>query len=235
MGTVFNAICAQFPGGCDNAGVWLASVLTLLVLSYLIRDTFLFRLAQSLLVGTAIGYGSAVVLRTVVWDRLLVPLLEDSFALWRNTWPLFIPLILGLLLLMKLVPNSGSLGNVSLGYLFGVGSALAIGGALSGALMPQLRSTVMAFPPSPGLGNWLNGGLILIGTLGALLAFRFTTGFSLAPLRAYAVLASAWGRVGTAFIMVAFGAIFANMVTARVSSLVGQLYFLLHDWLQLVR
>lgn len=235
MGTAFNSLCAQFPGGCDNAGVWLAAILTLLVLSYLIRDTFLFRLAQSLLVGTAIGFGSAVVLHSVVWDRLLVPLLEDSVFFWSSTWPLFIPLVLGLLLLTKLLPNSSGLGNISLGYLFGVGAALAIGGALNGALMPQLRSTVMAFPPSPGLGNWVNSILILVGTLGALLAFRFTTGLSSAPLRAYSALASAWGRIGTGFIMVAFGAIFANVVTARVSTLVGQLYFLLHDWLRIIK
>lgn len=235
MGTAFNSLCAQFPGGCDNAGVWLAAILTLLVLSYLIRDTFLFRLAQCLLVGTAIGFGSAVVLRSVVWDRLLVPLLDDAIFFWRNSWPLFIPLVLGLLLLTKLSPTSGGLGNVSLGYLFGVGAALAIGGALNGALMPQLRATVMAFPPTSGLENWVNSILILVGTLGALLAFQFTKGFNSGPLRAYSALASAWGRVGTTFIMVAFGAIFANMVTARVSTLVGQLYFLLHDWLGVIK
>lgn len=235
MGTLFNSLCSLAPGGCDNAGVWIAAILTLLVLSYLVHDSFLFRLAQSLLVGTAIGYGSAVVLRTVLWDKLLFPLLVDSGSAWKNSWPLFIPLVLGLLLLAKLVPNAGALGDISLGYLFGVGAALAIGGALSGALLPQMRSTIMAFPPAPGLDNWINSVLILVGTLGALLAFRFATRLGAGPLRLYSVLANAWGRIGTAFIMVAFGAIFANTVTARVSTLVGQLYFLLHDWLKVVR
>lgn len=235
MGSIFDLICTTLPGGCENAGVWLSAILTLLVFSYLIHDSFLFRLAQSLLVGTAIGYGSAVVLRTVIWDRLLVPLLQDSFFLWRNNWPLFVPLVLGLLLLTKLVPNWGGLGNTSLGFLFGVGAALAIGGALGGALVPQLRATILAFPPAPGVDNWINSLLILIGTLGALLAFRFATRLNLPPLRAYSVVATAWGRIGYVFIMVAFGAIFANTVTARVSTLVGQLYFLMHDWLHIVQ
>lgn len=235
MGDGFNLVCNQFPGGCDNAGVWLAGILTLFVFSYLIRDSFLFRLAQCLLVGTAIGYGSAVVLHLVVWDRLLVPLLEDTLFLWKNQWPLFVPLILGLLLLTKLVPNAGWIGNISLGYLFGVGAALAIGGALGGALVPQLKATVLAFPPSPGLDNWVNSVLILLGALGALLAFRFNRAADSFPRRAYGRLATAWGRIGTAFIMVAFGAIFAATVTARVSTLVGQLYFLLHDWLRVIR
>jgi hypothetical protein len=234
MGIIFNAVCHSFPGGCDNAGVWLAAMLTLLVFSYLIRDTFLFRLAQSLLVGTAIGYGSAVVLRTVIWDRLLVPLLQDSVFLWKNNWPLFVPLVLGLLLLTKLIPHWNGIGNLSLGYLFGVGAALAIGGAFGGALLPQLSATILAFPPAPG-DSWINSLLILAGTLGALLAFRFATAVTRGPIRAYSAIASAWGRIGSGFIMVAFGAIFANTVTARVSILVGQLYFLLHDWLGIVR
>ncbi len=235
MDGIFTSLCGPFPGGCDYAGVWLAALLTLLVGSYLIRDTFLFRLAQSLLVGTAIGYGSAVVLSTVLWDRLLMPLLADSTYLWQNDWDLFIPLILGLLLLAKLVPGWSGIGNISLGYLFGVGAALAIGGALSGLLLPQLRTMVLSFPPQPGPENWVNNLLIVVGALGALLAFRFTTGLGSRPLRVYSSLAAVWGRIGTAFIMVAFGAIFANTVTARVSTLVGQLYFLLHDWLGIVK
>ena len=235
MGTVFDSLCGLFPGGCDNAGRWFAALLTLLVFSYLIRDSFLFRLAQSLLVGTAIGYGSAVVLHTVIWDRLLVPLVVDSAFLWKSTWPLFIPLILGLLLLTKLVPNASAIGNISLGYLFGVGAALAIGGALGGALVPQLRAMIMAFPPGPGIGAWINNILIVVGTFGALLSFRFATRPGPGLMRIYSSLANAWGRVGSAFIMIAFGAIFANTVTARVSTLVQQMYFLLHDCLGIIR
>lgn len=235
MDGIFISLCGPFPGGCDYAGVWLAALLTLLVGSFLIKDTFLFRLSQSLLVGTAIGYASAVVLSTVLWDRLLMPLLADSINLWKNDWALFIPLILGLLLLTKLVPAWNGLGNISLGYLFGVGAALAIGGALGGLLLPQVRTMVLSFPPQPGLENWVNNVLIVVGALGALLAFRFTTGLGSRPLQVYSSLSAVWGRIGTAFIMVAFGAIFANTVTARVSTLVGQLYFLLHDWLGIVK
>ncbi len=49
----------------DTLGMLLGAVLTVLVLSYLFWDTFLFRLASSLLVGAAIGYASAVILNKV--------------------------------------------------------------------------------------------------------------------------------------------------------------------------
>ena len=211
------------PSGADAAGLWIAALLTLLVGSYLVKDTFLFRLASSLLVGTAIGYASAIILQNVLWQQLLSPLLNDSATGWTQTWPLFIPLALGLLLLARLVPGWSSAGNISLGFLFGVGAALAIGGALAGALAPQIDASARALAPGLGLAGWVNNLLIAIGALGVLLSFRFATGLTAGPLRFYSVVAGAWGRVGRAFMMVAFGAIFANVLTARVSTLVGAL------------
>ncbi len=229
MDTLFDAFCGTAPGGCDTLGMLFAALLTILVLSYLARDTFLFRLAQSLLVGTAIGYGSAVILRNVLWQQLLVPLTTDTSGDMLVMLSLLIPLIGGIFLLAKLVPNWGGLGNISLGFLFGIGAALAIGGALNGALAPQLNATAASLSPGVGAGAWINNFLIAVGALGAFLAFRFTTGFAGRPLSLYSTVANAWGRVGRAFIMIAFGAIFANILTARISTLVGVLYFLVHD------
>ncbi len=207
------------------SGVLIGAVLTLLVLSYLIRDTFLFRLAQSLLVGTAIGYGLAVILRNVWWEGLFKPLLTGS-----ESWGLLIlPLLGGIFLLTKLVRGWNLLGNISLGYLFGVGAALAIAGALSGALAPQLSASVVSIAPSLDSGDWINNLLIVVGTLGALLAFRFTSAQGTRPERLYTAIANGWGRIGRGFIMIAFGAILANVLAARIVTLVGQLYLLFHD------
>ncbi len=235
MDSIFNSLCGSTSSGCDTAGIWLGALLTLLVLSYLVRDSFLFRVAQSLLVGAAIGYGSAVILRTVLWDGLIAPLLADTPHLWATFWPLFFPLVLGVVLLTKLVPNWSAIGNVSLGFLFGVGAALAIGGALSGALAPQLGATVLSLSPINAGNSWFNNFIVVVGTIGALLAFRFTASTSTRALRVYSTIANAWGRLGRGFILIAFGAIFANTFAARVSVLVGQLYFLLHDWLGVVK
>ncbi len=216
----------------DIAGIWIGVVLTIFVLSYMVKDNFLFRVAQSLLVGTAIGYGSAVILNTVIWKQLLVPI----FASLDN-WPLWIPLLFGVLLLVfKLVPGwSGSfLGNMSLGILFGVGAALAIGGAVNSVLMQQLGQTILGVP-HPDLMGWINSVIILVGTLGALLSFRFTTEENNRVMRLYSRIAQGWGRIGRGFIMIAFGAILANVLTARIAVLVGQLYFIFHDALGIIK
>ena len=107
---------------------------------------------------------------------------------------------------------------------------------MSGALAPQIQASAqLSLSPALGLGPWLSNLLLVLGTLGALLAFRFTPGLAARPLGAYALVAGAWGRVGRVFILVAFGALFASLLIARVSALVGQLYFLLHDWLGIVK
>jgi hypothetical protein len=237
MDALFDSVCS--PGGlCDVLGVWIAALLTVLVFTYLIRDTFLFRLASSLLVGTAIGYASAVVVRTILFP--LVPrLLDDILNLPSSWFPLLvdaIPILLGISILIRLTPTfrTTTFSNLGLAYLFGIGAALTIGGALAGNLVPQLAATmrIAILPQGAGL-DWLNGWVILIGTIGSFLAFRFIQPGNRPWQRAYDAVTRGWGTIGRAFIMIAFGAILASLILARVSALVGQLYFLLHDWLHL--
>lgn len=235
MDALFDAACAG--GFCETLGVWIAALLTFLVWSYLVRETLLFRVALSLLVGTASGFVSAVVIRTVIWNNALVPLLDDLVNLPERGLSLIIralPVGLGVLLFLKLTPNwnTSTLSNLPLAYLFGVGAALAIGGALGGALVPQLAATLI--PITGDSVERLNGLLIVLGTTGALLAFRFVKGDARGE-RTYELVLRVWGHVGRGFIMVAFGALLAGLIVARVSALVGQLYFLFHDWLPIIK
>lgn len=243
MDSLFDSVCA--PGGfCDVLGVWLAALLTILVFTYLVRDSVLFRIASSLLVGTAIGFVSAVIIRNVLLP-LIPRLLNDMFALLDNllsvdAWFVLLidalPVLLGVSLLLKLTPNfrNTTASNLGLAYLFGIGAALAIGGALAGALVPQLTATMVSLAPQGDSLDWANSLLIVVGTLGAFLAFRFIQPGKRPWQRAYDMVTKGWGTIGRGFIMVAFGAILASMITARVSALVGQLYFLLHDLLGLI-
>ncbi len=215
----------------DLIGIWVGAILTLFVFSYLLGDTPLFRIAQAVFVGVAVGYAATVAVYLV-----LIPLLIDPLAAnpTRN-WPLLFPFAGGMLLLTKVRAAWAPFGNISVAFLFGVGGALAIGGALSGALLPQLAATVVSFAPAQGIPTLFNNCLLVVGTLGALLSFRFVTNPERPLARWLDVIASGWGRVGRWFVLIAFGAIFADTAVSRVSLLIGRVYFLLHDWLQLVK
>jgi hypothetical protein len=203
----------------EALGTWLAALLTIIVYSYLVGDNPLYRLAEHLFVGSAVGYAAVVAWHSVLMPRLIVPLAQDPYG----NWPLFIPLALGLLLLTKVKASWAWLGNSAVAFILGVGVAVAIGGALFGSLLPQLKATIVSLNPA----HYLNGGwagvrdalIIIVGTISTLLYFYFTTGgeSKLARVRA---------GIGRFFILVTFGAIFANTVMSRISLLIGRVRFL---------
>ena len=214
----------------DTLGIWVSAILTLLVFSYLLGDTPLFRLAQAIFVGVAIGYGLNV---AVQW--ILIPRLLNKLAVPSPSWLYFVPLTLGILLLLKARAAWASAGNISVAFLFGVGAALAIGGALTGALVPAVEATVVTLTPAQNPDTFLSNFLLAFGTLGALLTFRFIANQRRPAARALELAARGWSYFGKWFVLAAFGAIFADTAVSRVSILISRVYFLLHDWLGLVR
>lgn len=211
----------------DGIGMWLAFVLTLMVFSYLVGDNPLYRLAQYLLVGTAAGYAIVVAYHAILRPRLVEPLLSDPMG---NAL-LLIPLLLAVLLLTKGNKSVAWLGNTSMGFLFGVGAALAVGGALIGTLATQLQASFISLRPADYAGEGILGivtaALVVIGTTGTLVYFYYGVAPAGRVGRGVAVFRQAWGRVGHWFILIALGAIFANMMVARLSLLIGRIRFLL--------
>jgi hypothetical protein len=215
----------------DIIGLLAGVILTLLVFSYLLGDTPLFRLAQAIFVGVAVGYATVVAIDLVLLPRLVVPLANDPVG---NS-VLIIPLILGLLLLSKLRTAWAPVGNLSIAFLFGVGGALAIGGALGGALVPQAGATILSLSGAQGWDSVLNNLLLVVGTIGALLSFRFMTGGTRPAGRLFDAVAQGWGQVGRLFILFSFGAIFAGTAVSRISILIGRVSYLIDAWHQIVR
>ena len=206
--------------GSDFIWVWMAALLTIMVYSYLLGDNPLYRLAEHIFIGSSVAYAVVVIVHGVLAPMLLAPLISGEMG---ERLLAAVPLVLGLLLWAKLKTSWAWLGNFSVAFLLGVGAALAIGGALLGSLLPQVRATSNAIDLS-GLGNGL---IIVIGTLSTLLYFHFVTSAEGGLSGIGAGFVRAWARFGRWFIMIAFGAIFANTVMARISLLIGRVQFLL--------
>jgi len=209
--------------------VWIAAILTLMVYSYLFADNPLYRIAEHLFVGSSVGYAAVIIVHTILRPRLFEPLQRDP----ASNWPYFIPLLLGLLLLTKAHGSLAWLGNTSLGFLFGVGAALAIGGALLGSLLPQIQASWVSVSPVTAGGSRaaVDNLFLAVGTIGTLAYFYFTMGVSKGPSRAFI---RAWAAVGKWVMLITFGAIFGNRIMAYVSLLIERVYFLLGDWLGLI-
>lgn len=193
-------------------------VLTLMVFSYLIGDTPLFRIAVYLFIGVASGYAAAVIVNDVLLTRLQSLPLGDPALLVIG----LIPFLLAITLLAKLFPRVAWLGNFAMAVLVGVGAATALAGALTGTLIPQAEAAVDAVDPR-SLTGLAGGGVMLIGTAGTLAYFHFGAKRAAdgTVKRNAAVEALAW--VGRLFIAVTLGVVFAGVYTAALTALIERL------------
>lgn len=177
----------------------VGTLLTIAVLSYLIGDNFVYRLAMHALVGVGAAYVVGVAISQVLFPRLFMPLTSDALD-GRVFGGLG---ILGsVFLLLKLFRRWAWLGNVAVGYMIGVGAGVAIGGALFGTLVPQALASAQS--------NWL----ALASTLAVLIAFTYSRAVWRTPV--------GWiGTLGRGVLYVAFGATFALVFIAGASVLVA--------------
>ena len=224
-------------------GGGVATLLSLFVLSRAIVDNPMYRFAQNLLVGAALGYATAALVRSAI-----VPPAEAILfgrATLRQIGVAVAGLILGLLLALRFGRQRGShLANYPLAVLFGVGAALALIGAVRGTLAPQLLATVRSSGQQLGAMGGGGAGLEQAGAaLLALLTIITLLGFTYArpggrddgPTRPGVrrrrfSAADSLRVISRVCILFTFGVFFAATVTTYINALVGQVG-MISSWL----
>jgi hypothetical protein len=201
-------------------------LLTLMILSYLIGDNPLFRAAVYIFVGVSAGYAAAVAWWQVLFPRLVLPLLTGGIF---ERFSALIALILGVLLLMKLSPRMGALGNPSIAFLVGVSAAVAVGGAVMGTIIPQTQASINVFNGLSAEKYWLErlffGTLMLVGTITTLVYFHFGARSTPdGPQRSKLVIVLGW--IGQIFIAITLGVLFAGVFAAAMTALIERLNFI---------
>lgn len=211
----------------DLIGAILGFVLTLMVVSYLIKDNVLFRLAVHIFIGVAAGYAAVLVIYNVLWYQLLVPLIVSPLQRFYLLVP---PILLGIWLLAKASPRLSRLGSPVVAFLVGVGAATAISGAISGTLFPQVNATINLFDlGATGLGGskllgWVvNALFILIGTVASLAYFHFGVRSRDDQVAQRPMWIEIFSQIGQVFIAVAFGALFAGAYAASLAAFVERI------------
>lgn len=204
----------------DQIGILLGALLTFMVLTYLIGDNFLYRLATHILIGASAAYIFVTIIADVLWPRLVLPILTRPATDPVSIIVAGLGLIFGAMLLLKVVPRLAWIGNIPIGYLVGVGAAVALGGAVFGTLGPQ----VVATATPPGLFNaglfdgksFVLNVVVLFVTATTLISFGFNRA-------ARGGVLSGLNSLGRFFLSIALGATFALVYVASVSLLVDRL------------
>jgi hypothetical protein len=223
----------------DPIGAIIGFLLTIMVLSYIIGDNFLFRLAIHIFIGAASGYAAVLILYGVLWNQVLVPVFQIFMTGGTGGVITYLTrvapaVLLGIWMLTKASPRLARWGTPVLAFLTGVGAATVVAGAILGTVFPQVSASVnvlnmQAAPPelSKLVGWFINGILILVGTVTTLIYFQFgirrqEEGAPVQRSMFMEYLATA----GQGVIVVTLGVLFASVYIAALVALVDRVRFL---------
>jgi len=216
----------------DPWAVWVGAIVTLAVLSYLVRDNPFYRLVQHAALGASVG-----TVLVVTWQQVLQPMWwapihgalagtgDRAGALW------LLALVPGSLWYFQLSRRWFWVSTLVSGLFVGVAAGLAFKGQIL-LILPQIGASLKPLNPFAGpdgftwqgFSDCLNNLLFIVALLATLLYFFFsikTENRWLSPPM----------RFGRLMIMVSLGAMFGNTVMTRMSYLIERMQFLYETWL----
>jgi hypothetical protein len=233
--------------------VTFSAFLTLSVLSFLYKDNPFYKFAEHLFVGVSAAYSMALGFWSTIVGNL-IPRLSETMSTWfkqpyipgdwawgffYTNWVFYIPVILGILLLMRLSSTYGWISRWALAFIVGTTAGLQFVRYLRSDFIEQISSTfVPLLVDWQGIGNFfsnlslsatgqlammLTNWVIFLGVMSGLVYFFFS--------KEHTGLFGKASRFGIWVLMVTFGASFGYTVMGRVSLLVGRITFLFRDWL----
>jgi hypothetical protein len=229
--------------GIELIGTILTALLTVMVLSYLIGDNPLFRLATHIFIGVSAGYAGTIAWHNVLKPSLVDPLLDAGLSgilngsvfsggqglLIIGSW------VLIAMMLMKLSPSTSRWGSLPIVFLVGVGAAVVVGGAITGTLIPQSISAVSSLNPKAiapvtqetGIERVVSVTIMLIGTISTLLYFQFTARRSPTGIGSRSPFLERVATVGRFFIAITFGTMYAGVLASTLIVLSERMDFLI--------
>lgn len=236
---------------------WIGAFLTLSIFSFLYRDNPFYKFAEHLFVGVSAAYWMAIGIWTTLVPNMLCRLWPGminwfadadclcppaSHVSGYDRWIYIVPLVLGILLLMRLSPKGGWISRWSLAFIVGITAGLNIVRYLQSDFILQIHATMFTLLPDwQGFGHFFSNlslaidsplvktfsaWVVFFGTFCGLVYFFFSK-----EHKGWFGRAS---RFGIWVLMVTFGAGFGYTVMARISLLVGRFRYLFGDWIHLV-
>jgi hypothetical protein len=205
----------------EQIGLWAGFIFTLMIFSYLLGDNVLYRLAVYVFVGLAAGYITVVTVEGVLLPWLRGTVLAPGADIGSRVLGV-IPFILVLLLLLKSSPRLGRVGNLAIAVIVGVGTAVALVGAITGTLLPLAAATGSAVRL-----DVVNGFLIFLGVSSTLLYFQYLARRRPGGEIRRGLVVRAIGAVGQGFVVMTLGALYAGAILTSLTIFSERIGFIL--------
>ena len=215
----------------DHAGMIMAVGLTLAIFSFLYHDNPVFKAAEHIYVGVAAGYTVNIYYWNYMLPKLIEPLFYPMFGIGDAgpDWGLLVPMALGLMILMRYVPKLAWMCRYAFAFVMGIGCGMSIPISIHNVFFKHAQATMRPIVLLNDGGFYWPGLfqlLILVGMVSVLVYFFFS-------VKHTGVIGKV-STMGIYFLMISFGALFGYTVMARMSLLLGRLYFLLDKWLGVI-
>lgn len=196
--------------------IWAAAFFTLAIFSFLYKDNPFYKLAEHIFAGLSAGYYIGLIWESVIIQQLWDPMLAGG-------WWLVFPGLLGVLMFARLWPRFSWVSRIALAFVMGTTAGIFLITQLHGVVLPQMQATMLALGGTDGFASALLAIVIVVGVVSTLIYFYFS--------KEHTGVLGVTARVGIWFIMISFGAHFGYTVMARISLLIGRVYFLANEWL----
>jgi hypothetical protein len=218
------------PDWVDVAVIWIGALCTLGIYSILYKENRLFRFFEHLFIGLATGYTLYTAWNDVLGPLWWKPMINEGRWWWAFALPG------GLLFYAVYSRKHGWLSRLIFGFFFGAAAGQTFQG-IAAYYFPLMRSAMtkpLVNPPEASaagaygftaLSAALNNILYLVIIVCVMTYFFFSFEQKNPAVRGAS-------RLGRYTLMFAFGAIFGSTIMARMSLLIGRMYFLIHDWAQ---
>jgi len=204
-------------------GIWLGALFTLAILSFLWKDNPIYKIAEQIFVGLSAGYWFVYTIYNILIPNMYLPLVQDFSANWIK----LIPAFLGVLMLLRLIPNIEWVSRYPMAVLIGTTAGISMMRYLKSDVINQITATMMNPFIAENIFAVIGNLMLIIGTITGLMYFYFS--------KKHEGVFGAWAKIGVYFLMISFGAAFGYTAMARISLLIGRLQFLLGDWLHIIQ
>jgi len=186
---------------------WIGAILVLMTLTFLYKDTILFRIVERTMVGAAIGHTVVVALKNIN-DLGVASIPKDPLVV--------VPIVLGLLLFMRFHKTYHWLTRYGVAVIVGIGTGLTFRAIIITQFISQLQATVLSL-------TTVNNIIIFVGVL-------CTVAFFILTIEPKGLLRHI-SRIGLWFMMIAFGVSFGGALIGRITYIISAIRFLLFEWL----
>jgi hypothetical protein len=201
------------PATLQQVATIAGAVLTIMIFSYLLGDNFIYRIAISIFIGASAAYVLIVSVESVLLPWIDTTILNPA-APWLRVVGL-IPFLIGVLLLFKASPRLSRVGNVGLVAVLGIGTSLALVGAINGTLLPLAQGSAVS------QGDPLSTIIAVIGTTTVLIYFTYVGVRRPGGEVEQPLYVRGPGLVGQAFIVITLGATYALLIISALTVLTG--------------